>query len=104
MLLREGADVNARDSKGEVALHFAAREHHPGIVRALLDAGATVDSQDNEGNTPLGNAVYESRGRGDVIQLLVARGAAKDLKNNHGVSPIELAKMIANYDVKQFLR
>jgi ankyrin repeat protein len=68
----------------------------------LLDAGAPVNARDANGNTPLSDAVFRSRGRGDVIKLLRDRGADPTLKNNHGVSPLSLAHTIANYDVRQF--
>jgi ankyrin repeat protein len=53
---------------------------------------------------PLSHAVFESRGRGEMIRLLLSFGADKALKNKHGVSPENLARTIANYDVSIFLR
>jgi hypothetical protein len=38
-----------------------------------------------------------------MIRLLLASGADKTLKNKQGVSPEDLAKTIANYDVSEFL-
>jgi len=38
-----------------------------------------------------------------MIRLLLLYGADKKLKNNHGVSPEDLANKIANYDMKPFL-
>lgn len=73
-----------------------------GAARALLEAGARVDSVDNYGNTPLWRAVFGSCGRGDMIQLLLAAGANPHAKNLSGVSPFDLASSIGNYDVKQF--
>lgn len=104
LLLDHGADVNALDMNGECALHFAAREYQPAVVSLLLTAGAVVDTKDGDGNTPLSHAVFESRGRGDVIDLLLDGGASKSLKNRNGVSPLELAESIGNYDVCQFMR
>ncbi|KAL8640179.1 MAG: hypothetical protein Q9226_008777 [Calogaya cf. arnoldii] len=45
LLLDAGADVNLRDSRGDVALHHAASASHKPAVEALLDAGAPVDSK-----------------------------------------------------------
>jgi ankyrin repeat protein len=58
--------------------------------------------QDMHGNTALWRAVYESRGRGEMIRILCAHGADKNLRNKNAVSPEELARTIANYDVMQF--
>ena len=72
-------------------------------MRILLRAGAMVDAQDTRGNTPLWRAVFESRGRGDTIQALLAAGANPDLPNQSGVTPGQLAERIANLDVAQFI-
>ena len=104
LLLAAGADVNAVDSAGWTPLHFAASGYHVSVAKALLDAGASVDAEDGHGNTPLSNATFESRGKGEMIRLLVQRGADKHHANRHGVSPLKLAETIANYDVAQWLR
>jgi ankyrin repeat protein len=78
---------------------------HPGVglqAVSLLERGASVDSRDAHGNTPLWRAVFESKNRGEVIKLLLAFGADRDLKNDHGISPLDLARTIANYDATQF--
>jgi ankyrin repeat protein len=103
-LIARGADVNLTDSNGWTALHSATQESDDVIPRILLDHGAQVDAQDDDGNTPLSNAVFNSRGKGDLIKLLLSCGANKKLKNKHGVSPLDLAESIANYDVLKFLK
>lgn len=101
-LIQAGANVNEQDKKQETPLHFAARENQVEVAELLLKSGAQVDAQDSHGNTPLSNAVFYSRGRGEMIKLLMAHSADKSLKNKHGVSPEELAKNIANYDIAKF--
>jgi ankyrin repeat protein len=101
-LISHGADVNARDKAGETSLHFAAREYRIEAAKLLLEHGAEIDAQDEYGNTPLVRAVFASQGRGGMINLLLSHSANRGLKNKHGVSPEDLAKSIANYDVKQF--
>lgn len=48
-----------------------------------------MDLQDRHGNEPLWTAVFNSRGYGELITLLLAHGA-------------ELARLIANYPAAQF--
>jgi uncharacterized protein len=101
-LLVQGLDPRAADSSGWTPLHFAAKSHNAAIISLLLDAGAEVDARDEHGNTPLSNAVFESRGRGDCIELLRSRGADPTSANLHGVSPMELARTIANFEVARW--
>jgi uncharacterized protein len=101
-LLDDGHDPNAVDDEGWTPLHFAAQGNSPEAARLLLEAGAAVDPRDSHGNTPLFKAVFSSRGIGDVIELLREHGADPNALNAHGVSPLKLARTIANYDVAGF--
>ncbi len=101
LLLGFGADANLVDKLGKTALHYAAQEQHETATKILLDGGAPLNAQDNYGNAPLHNAVYYSLGRGATIRLLRERGANENLQNGSGVTPLDLAKTIANYDVLQ---
>lgn len=104
ILLAKGADPAVQDRLGYTALHYSAQNYHEGTSRLLLEGGAPVDAQDSFGNTPLWRAVFNSRGRGALIQLLLAHGADRNLKNSSGVSPADLAGTIGNYDVAQFFK
>ena len=101
-LLATGLDARAADDDGWTPLHFAAQKYAAEVVQLLLQAGAAVDPRNAQGNTPLFKAVFNSRGNGDVIKLLRANGADPFAKNAHGVSPLKLARTIANFDVRQF--
>ena len=101
-LLLGGSDVAAKDKAGWTPLHFATQRNLVEIAALLVKNQAPVDSQDENGNTPLSNAVYESRGKGEMIALLRLAGANPNKKNNHGVSPLALARSIGNYDVAKF--
>lgn len=47
LLLNKNAKVNAQDDKAMTALHYATRHSHLGVVRLLLDFGATAFSNRN---------------------------------------------------------
>jgi len=68
----------------------------------LVSHGATVDVADRYGNTPLSRAVFNYSGDGGAVITLLRLGADRHFKNKHGNSPADLAKKIANYDVKKF--
>ncbi len=101
-LIAAGSAVNARDRDGFTPLHFAAQEHAVAIARLLIDSGADVDAVNLHGNTPLFTAVFNSRGRGEMIELLRAAGADPRLTNGSGQTPVGLARLIDNYDVARF--
>jgi ankyrin repeat protein len=101
-LLADDLDPNTPDSKGFVALHFAAQEYQVAAARALLQGGARVDAVNAYGNTPLWTAVFNSQGRGEIIALLRLAGADPAHVNNAGRTPVELAHTIASSDVAQY--
>jgi uncharacterized protein len=101
-LLASGTNPGAADDDGWTPLHFAAQSNATSVALILLEAGALVDAPDAHGNTPLSRAVFNSRGNGAMIKLLRTHGADPYAMNNHGVSPLELARTISNYDVRQF--
>jgi ankyrin repeat protein len=101
-LIHQGADVNLTDKQGWTPLHFAAQAESAGVATRLLDAGARIDPKDAHGNTPLFRAVFASAGGGETITLLRARGADPASVNKHGQTPVGLARLIANYNVKQY--
>ncbi|NKI91866.1 ankyrin repeat protein [Hymenobacter sp. 1B] len=101
-LLPKGPALDQQDRNGWTALHVAVQGHAVDMAALLLAAGATVDVADAYGNTPLWRATFESRGRGEMLRLLLAHGANPDQPNASGVSPRQLPQTIANFDVKQF--
>jgi ankyrin repeat protein len=102
LLIENGADVDAQDNGGFAPLHFAAQDFRVAAAKSLLRKGAQVNLSDKYGNTPLWRAVFDSRGRGELIKLLLEFGADPLIKNKSGISPLDLANKIANYDLKQF--
>ncbi|WP_020182209.1 ankyrin repeat domain-containing protein [Methylotenera sp. 1P/1] len=103
-LLATGVNVNAQDDNGWSALHFAAQAVSPVCTTLLLQAGADISLQDSFGNTALWRAVMSSKGEGSVIRLLLDAGSNPVELNKHGVSPVSLARTIANFDIAQYFK
>lgn len=101
-LLDEGELVSAEDVDGNTPLHLAAQEHAVGAARVLINGDASIDARNRWGNTPLFVATVNSAGRGGVIEMLLEAGADAAAVNEHGQTPIGLARLIANYDVAKF--
>jgi ankyrin repeat protein len=101
LLLDAGAAVNAQDAGGLTALHFAAQGWKVEVAEVLLGNGASVELTDSYGNSALFKATLASSGRGELITMLLAKGADPHRANNSGVSPWKLAHTIGNFDIKQ---
>jgi uncharacterized protein len=72
-LLDRGALLNARNSRGSTALHFAAASNNPALVRLLLGAGADPNIRNDRGESPL--AAAQRRQQTDLVDILVQAGA-----------------------------
>ena len=67
-------------------LHYAANKGYLEIVKLLLEKGADINVQDNDGRTPLHEAMsYQAFG---VARFLLENGANVNLKNKDGDTPI----------------
>jgi ankyrin repeat protein len=98
LLLGQGADVRARDTKGETVLHavFSRRNWRLdlGPIIRLLNAGADLDARDDRGRTPLHAAA--ERGRREAVELLLDKGADPQDTDKGGQTPLHLAARLAN--------
>jgi len=94
-LIQLGATLDLVDeTRGWSALHWASREGHEHVVKALLDGkyegrGATVDVRDMQGSTPLMTA--SAAGNEEVVRLLLSRGAKQDLQDVGGYTALHNA-------------
>jgi ankyrin repeat protein len=117
ILLKHQADIHAQNSRGQVALHLAARHFLPQlpsqvkVLRLLLDHGADVNARDNEGWTPLHHSSFRGPGQfflfewGSVegARLLLERGANIDAENNKGETPFMVALKREHHEMIAFL-
>ena len=79
LLIKKGADVNARGENYGSALQAASVEGHDQIVKLLLEKGADVNDERGEFGTALHGASV--KGHDQVVKLLIRNGA--DI-NSHG--------------------
>ena len=85
-------DINAKiDDKGNTKLHEMARKCKLEEVNKLIAAGANVNAKNNDGWTPLANAVGCSST--DITKKLIDSGADVNAKDNRGVTVLSHAVM-----------
>jgi peptidoglycan/LPS O-acetylase OafA/YrhL len=75
-------------------LAWATMRGDPGIVAAVLDAGAEPDPRDSGGNTPLHRAAY--LGRDAAARILIERGADPATVNAVGRMPAAMMSLPAD--------
>ena len=90
LLLARGAEVNVKDGRGRIPLHYAVQEGSKGAAELLLTKGADVNAKDVDGGTPLHYAVVI--GDEDKAELLLTKGAEVNAKTNNGRTPLDLIK------------
>ncbi|KAI9805171.1 MAG: hypothetical protein M1825_001007 [Sarcosagium campestre] len=85
LLIREGADVDAKDDAGRTPLHYAVICRNNSAIQPLLNAGASADATDYEGRTPLFFAV--SCGNAFAVEwLLGSRTPLEALNGDESIS------------------
>jgi ankyrin repeat protein len=94
--------INSRDvTTGENALHIVVARRDSTWINFLLAKGANPNLTDNDGNTPLMDAVqvrFE-----DAVQSLIARGAQVDKTNNSGETPLIRAVQLRDVGLVRLL-
>ena len=91
----------------QTPLHSASLYGRLDIVRLLLDHGATSNSKDKYGRTPLhllARGEYNlEQDRVRIAQLLLDRGADVNAQTEYGATPLHLASYLGRIDIARVL-
>lgn len=102
LLIKKGADVNARDKDQSTPLHLAAANGNTGIAKLLTEKGADVNCRDKDAWTPLHWAA--AAGKGEIAKLLIEKGADVYARDGLNWTPVETAEKNDHTDVAALIR
>ena len=125
-LLKNGAEINAKDHAGNTSLHLASffwadifftsmtpvswgwMAHNARtldmslkVTRSLLDHGADVNAVNLQGDTALHRSIM--KGEKSMTNLLLARGADITIKDGHRAAPLTLVSESGDEEVARIL-
>ena len=89
--LKNGADLNVRNSFGGTPLHDAVWNGHYEIVKALIAKESNLNSKTNDGMSAMHLAIL--RNHKEITDLLIANEANINSINKEGKTPIDFARM-----------
>lgn len=101
ILIKGGADVNARNGQDMTLLHQAILNHDSDTAIFLLDQGADMNALTGEQESPLQLAIHCHMAQ--VVDALCTRGVALSAPNNKGDPPLWTALDLGHEDVAQVL-
>ena len=102
LLLEAGADVNQPAKSGDAALQTAVDFGQADMVQLLVQQpNIQINQPDAGGNTVLMKAAQA--GRLEMVQTLVAAGAEAGIKNQRGLTALDMAKAKNHTAVAEFL-
>ena len=94
-------DVNQETVDSYTALHRAVMHVERDVVQVLIDAGADIDIQNNEGRSPLLSACVE--GTFDTVKMLVRAGAEVRATDDEGVTCLHYAARRRDTETVRYL-
>ena len=99
LLIRAGADLNARDvTNGWTALMWSLKEGQAVSAKQLISAGANLNLRDQNGKTALMHTAglgYQASSYKEVVQWLLAYGADANIQDNEGKTALVIAERTA---------
>lgn len=101
LLLKQGADVNAREADGATALSWAATRTNLAMAKLLLDAGANPNLTNELGLGPLALAI--TNGSAEMVKLLLAGKADPNVARENGETPLMTAARMGRLDMMKML-
>ena len=83
-------------------MHCAAKAGFLKVINLLIEKGATLDATDNDGETPLFEAIRSTiksdKKQRATLETLLIKGADPNVKNRKGLTPLQVAQKMRRAD------
>lgn len=104
LLLLKGADINAANVQLNTPLHEAIINRNKEAARALIERGSDLEKKNILKKTPLHLAALYTRKGKDLVELLIAKGAVIDSRDDYQRTPFLLvARQTGNVELGALL-
>jgi ankyrin repeat protein len=100
-MIAKGADVNAAESDGTTALHWAVHRDDVDLVEKLIKAGAKPNRKNDYGATPMSEAA--TVGNVAILQKLIDAGADVESPNMDGQTALMIVARTSNVAAARLL-
>ena len=101
LLCMPEVDVNHANDMATTSLHCAVLEKHADVVQVLVDAGADIETQDENRRSPLHSACCS--GTFTIVKMLVEAGAKVCVTDNKGHTCLTLAATHGHTETVRYL-
>lgn len=94
-LLKNGATINGKDCFGMTPLEYAVRNGYVKMMEYLIQAGANIDTKDEDGYTLLMRVIqgFKYSVGFPMVKILLKNGADVSIIGNGGMSVLSLARI-----------
>ena len=92
-----GVDVGARTNNGAFPLLFTSHYNCEKMAVALLETGAQIDAQDEDGDTALFAALCTNHPK--MVEIMLSHGAKLDHHNKYGHTILHLLALWGTFEV-----
>ncbi len=100
-LVTQGADVNAKDLRGDTPLYIAFHRGFDKISEYLIFNDADLNNKNIYGETPLFAAV--NKGELEMVKQVVSHGSNVNIKNQREETPLHIAAKNGRFKIVKFL-
>merc|ERR1711862_126943 len=90
LLIQKGADIDGKSKYETIQTDTYANDDQIDVARFLIINGANINSQNDDGYTPLHHAAWASNT--EMVRLLLSYGAKVDIRDQWGQSALDIAK------------